>query len=56
VDFRNVPYEDRLRILGLTTLAVRIERGGLIECYQILSGKENLYPYQIFQRLDTAHL
>jgi len=31
--FRNVPYEDRLRILGLTTLAVRIERD-LIECYQ----------------------
>jgi len=42
--FRNVPYEDRLRILGLTTLAVRIERGDLIECYQILSGKENLDP------------
>jgi len=55
-EFRDVPYEDRLRILGLTTLAVRIERGDLIECYQILSGKENLYPYQIFQRSDTTHL
>ena len=33
--FRNVPYEDRLRILGLTTLAVRRKRGDLIECYKL---------------------
>jgi len=42
--FRNVPYEDRLRILGLTTLAVRRKRG------------ENLDPYQFFQHSDTTHL
>ena len=28
----------------------------LIECYKILSGKENLDPYQFFQRSDTTHL
>ena len=54
--FRKVPYEDRLPILGLTTLAVRRKRGDLIECYKILSGKENLDPCQFFQRSDTTHL
>ena len=54
--FRKVPYEDRLPILGLTTLAVRRKRGDLFECYKILSGKENLDPYQFFQRSDTTHL
>jgi len=53
--FRNVPYEDRLRILQLTTLAVRRKRGDLIECYKILSGKK-LDPNQFFQRSDTTHL
>jgi len=54
--FRNVPYENRLRVLGLTTLAVRRKRGDLIECYKILSGKEKLDPNQFFQRSDTTHL
>jgi len=55
VIFRNVPYEDKLRILGLTTLAVRRKRD-LNECYKILSGKEKLDPYQFFQRSYTTHL
>jgi len=54
--FKKVLYEDRLRILGLTTLAVRRKQGDLIECYKILSGKENLDPNQFFQRSDTTHL
>jgi len=54
--FKKVPYEDRLRILGLITLAVRRKRGDLIEYYTILSGKENLDPNQFFQRSDTTHL
>ena len=56
MEFFLVPYEDRLRILGLTTLAVRRKRGDLIECYKILSRKENLDPNQFFQRSDTTHL
>jgi len=54
--FRNVPRENRLRILGLKTLAVRRKRGDLIKCYEILSGKEKLDPKQFFQRSDTTHL
>jgi len=53
--FKKVLYEDRLRIMGLTTLAVRRKRD-LIECYKILSGKENLDPYQFFHHSDTTHL
>jgi len=52
----SIAYEDRFRILGLTTLAVRRKRGDLIECYKILSGKEKLDPNQFFQRSDTTHL
>ena len=54
--FKKVPHEDRLHILGLTTLAVRRKRGDLIECYKILSKKNNLDPYQFFQHSDTTHL
>jgi len=35
-------YEERLRKVGLTTLEVMRQRGDLIECYKILTGKENI--------------
>ena len=42
-------YEDRLRILGLTTLETRFLRADLIEVFKILRGFENLNPDRFFQ-------
>ena len=42
-------YEDRLRILGLTTLETRFLRADLIEVFKILKGFENLDPDRFFQ-------
>ena len=42
-------YEDRLRILGLTTLETRFLRVDLIEVFKILIGFENLDPDRFFQ-------
>ena len=43
-------YEDRLRILGLTstTLETRFLRADLIEVFKILIGFENLDPDRFF--------
>ena len=45
---RNLPYEDRLERLGLTTLVERRFRGDMIETYRILSGKEKIDPSRYF--------
>ena len=42
-------YENRLRILGLTTLETRFLRADLIEVCKILRGFENLDPDRFFQ-------
>ena len=42
-------YEDRLRLLGLTTLETRFLRADLIEVYKIWRGFENLDPDRFFQ-------
>ena len=42
-------YEDRLRILGLTTLKTRFLRAVLIEVFKILRGFENLDLDKFFQ-------
>lgn len=41
---RNVTYEERLAALGLTTLAVRRQRGDLIETFKIL---QNSYAVEL---------
>ena len=41
-------YEDRLRILGLTTLETRFLRADLIEVFKILGGFENFDPDRFF--------
>ena len=46
---RNKSYEERLKILGLTTLEERRVRGDMIETYKILTGKEDVNPNIFFQ-------
>ena len=48
-DLEGYCYEDRLRILGLTTLETRFLRADLIEVFKILRGLENLDPDRFFQ-------
>ena len=42
-------YEDRLRILGLTTLETRFLRADLVEVFKILRRFENVNPDRFFQ-------
>ena len=42
-------YEQRLRLLNITTLEKRRQRGDLIEVYKILTGKEDIDPSYFFQ-------
>jgi len=44
-----------MRSTVLTTLEVRRQRGDLIECYKILTGKENIDPHQFFH-LSITHM
>ena len=40
----SLPYEERLKRLGLTTPQARRERGDMIETYKILTGKVDVEP------------
>ena len=46
---RHLPYEERLRRLGLTTLVERRHRGDMIETYKILTGREKIDPTSYFR-------
>ena len=48
-------YEERLRKLGLTTLADRRLRRDLIEAYKIMTGKEKLQIGDFFEFSDTGY-
>ena len=51
--FRKKPFSERLCLLGLTTLEKRRTRGGLIETYKIVTGKERLDRSMFFRMADT---
>jgi len=54
--FDKIPYEQRLKALGLYSLQrIRI-RGDLIETYKILTGKEKIESDQLFQKATTTKL
>ena len=38
IEIRSLEYEERLRVLGLTTLEERRKRGDLIQIYKIING------------------
>ena len=50
-------YEERLRVIGLTTLETRRLRGNLIETYKILHGKEDIDHRQLglFELVSNSH-
>ena len=41
-DVRNLPYHDRLKCLGLTTLGLRRVRGDMLQVFKFLSGRNSL--------------
>jgi len=45
---KNKTYEDRLRLVNLTTLETRRLRGDLIEVFKILKGFDDLEPAIFF--------
>jgi len=47
--FCHLPYEDRLKRLGLTSLEERRIRGYLMEAYKIMTGRETVDRDQFFQ-------
>jgi len=52
---RKYSYADRLKILGLTSLKDRRERGDMIEVFKILNGKEHIDSGQFFKLSDNSY-
>ena len=50
----NLPYQERLDKLGLTTLQARRERGDMIDSYKILTGKVDVKPETWFTPLTSS--
>ena len=48
-ELKDLPYEERLKELELTTLKERRVRGDMIETYKIITGKEDIDPSKFFE-------
>ena len=55
-NLRNKSYEERIEILGLTTLETRRLRGDLIEVFKIIKGIEDLAWKKFFKMLTMSKL
>ena len=55
-EIRDLPYETRLRILGLPLLSERRIRGDMIEGFKILNGFENIDSKKFFKRATEPDL
>lgn len=53
-NLRNMPYEDRLRMLRLPSLESRRLRGEMIEVFKIVKGYENVDSRQFFKFSDVV--
>lgn len=49
---RDVPYQERLKQLDLSSISERIKRGDMIETYKCITQKVNIEPRQFF---DPSH-
>jgi hypothetical protein len=52
-EIRDLSYADRLKTLGLTTLATRRVRGDLIETFKLMKGLESIDYEELF---TTSHM
>ena len=48
-------YKERLRLLGLTTLERRRDRGDMIETFKIISGREKVDKEEFFHLAETTY-
>ena len=53
-EIKHLPYPERLRRLGLSSIEERVLRGDLIETYKLLTGKINVDPRQLFNVKTTG--
>ena len=53
-NLRNMPYDDRLRMLRLPKLESRRLRGEMIEVFKILKGFDDVDSMQLFSLSDVT--